>query len=180
VRPVLEGTLSGDAYTTMAKYVWEGDSYYDPLVFASLSGQWRYFAYDGLGSSRQLLDANQTVTDSYSYEAFGNLLSDGGPTPNLAKPRPATGGRGRHGGAASPHLATYLYVGSLGYYTTGARSLLDLAARYYLREVGRFMSPDPLVPEKDNPPEWNRYPYAVGNPANEIDPTGHAACTGSY
>ena len=33
----------------------------------------RHYLYDGLGSTRQLLDASQNVTDTYSYEAFGHL-----------------------------------------------------------------------------------------------------------
>ena len=32
VRPVLEGTLSGDTFTTVNKYVWEGNSYYEGVI----------------------------------------------------------------------------------------------------------------------------------------------------
>jgi len=122
VRPVLEGTLSGDTFTTTAKYVWEGNSYYSALIYSMLGGAWRYHLYDGLGSTRQLMlhASPYTVTDTYSYEAFGDLLSSTGSTAN-----------------------PYKYVGSLGYYQTG-NDLMHLGARYYMPEVGRFLMRDPL------------------------------------
>ena len=120
VRPVLEGTLSGNTFTTVNRYAWEGDFYYDPLVFACIGGSNRYYLYDALGSTRQLVEASQTVTDSYSYEAFGNLMGSTGSTAN-----------------------PYRYVGSLGYYQTGS-SLMHLGARYYMPEVGRFVQRDQL------------------------------------
>ena len=123
VRPVLEGTLSGDVYTTNAKYVWEGNSYYSALIYSMLGGAWRYHLCDGLGSTRQLLQhlSPYSVTDTYSYEAFGNVLSSTGTTPN-----------------------PYQYVGSLGYYKSGDPHLLHVGARYYMPEAGRFLTQDPL------------------------------------
>jgi len=173
VRPVLEGTLSGDTYTTTAKYVWEGNSYYSPLVYSMLAGAWRYHLYDGLGSTRQLLQhlSPYAVTDTYSYEAFGNLLSSTGTTPNLARSRPPVGGRDRHGGAAGPHLAMYRYVGSLGYYATGS-SLMHLGARYsrsYAPELGRFIQRDPLSPKSRL---LHAYVYAENRPVFWRDPSG--------
>jgi hypothetical protein len=38
VRPVLEGTLSEDTFTTLNRYVLEGNSYYDPLISAFIGG----------------------------------------------------------------------------------------------------------------------------------------------
>jgi RHS repeat-associated protein len=141
---VLEGTLSGDTYTTTAKYLWEGESYYSPLISEYVSNAWRHYLYDGLGSTRQLLDANQTVTDTYTYEAFGTSKGSTGSTPN-----------------------PYRYVGSLGYYQTGS-SLMHLGARYYLPEAGRFMGRDPLR----HLAGLNMYWYAMGNPGNATDPSG--------
>jgi len=143
VRPVLEGTLdSGGAFTTLNKYVWEGESYYDPLVMSLTGGAWHQYLYDGLGSTRQVLDGSQTVTDTYSYEAFGNLTSSTGTTAN-----------------------PYKYVGSLGYYQTGS-SLMHLGARYYMPEVGRFIHRDPASMAR------MLYDYASDRPTTLIDPTG--------
>jgi RHS repeat-associated protein len=141
VRPVLEGTLSGDTFTTLNRYVLEGASYYDPLISASIGGSNWYYLYDGLGSTRQLLDSSQNVTDTYAYEAFGNVMASTGSTPN-----------------------PYKYVGSLGYYATGS-SLQHLGARYYLPEVGRFMSQDPLG-------IGHPYSYCDSHPLVFVDPHG--------
>jgi len=144
VRPVLEGTLSGDTYTTTAKYVWEGDSYYSPLVYSMLGGTWRYHMYDGLGSTRQLMlhASPYTITDTYSYEAFGNSMGSTGSTPN-----------------------PYRYVGSLGYYQTG-NDLMHLGARYYMPEVGRFLASDPINIGSLS------YCYAGDDPVSSVDPSG--------
>jgi RHS repeat-associated protein len=44
--------------------------------------------------------------------------------------------------------------------------------RYYDPELGRFISPDPFVPEPSDPQSLNRYSYVLNNPVNYIDPTG--------
>jgi RHS repeat-associated protein len=142
VRPVLEGTLDGDTFTTTNRYVLEGDSYYAPLIFASIGGNNRYYLYDGLGSTRQLLDSDQDTTDTYQYEAFGNLMTSTGSTPN-----------------------PYRYVGSLGYYQTGS-SLMHLGARYYMPGIGRFIGPDPVTQGS------NYYDYVGARPVGFVDPTG--------
>ena len=45
-------------------------------------------------------------------------------------------------------------------------------ARYYDPEIGRFISPDPTIPEGDNPQSFNRYSYCINNPTSAIDPSG--------
>ena len=44
-------------------------------------------------------------------------------------------------------------------------------ARYYNREMGRYMSVDPLAMKF---PGWSTYNYVMGNPIMLIDPTGKA------
>jgi len=144
VRPVLESILGSDGslQTILAKYVWERNSYYDPLVFGYIGSAWRHPLYDGLGSTRQLINqTDQAVTDTYSYEAFGNLLSSTGTTPN-----------------------PYRYVGSLGYYQTGS-NLMHLGARYYMPEVGRFAG-------RDRARKQARYVYCGNRPVVAVDPDG--------
>jgi RHS repeat-associated protein len=51
--------------------------------------------------------------------------------------------------------------------------LYHYGARYYNPELGRFLSPDPIVPEPGNPQALNRYSYVVNNPVLYTDPTGH-------
>jgi hypothetical protein len=45
-------------------------------------------------------------------------------------------------------------------------------ARYYLPEIGRFISPDTAVPDLQNPQSFNRYAYSYNNPTRYIDPDG--------
>jgi RHS repeat-associated protein len=46
-------------------------------------------------------------------------------------------------------------------------------ARFYSPKLGRFLSPDTIVPGAANPQAFNRYSYVLGNPLKYIDPTGH-------
>jgi RHS repeat-associated protein len=45
-------------------------------------------------------------------------------------------------------------------------------ARLYDARMGRFLQPDPLVPEPGNPQSLNRYSYVLNNPLRYTDPTG--------
>jgi len=51
--------------------------------------------------------------------------------------------------------------------------LIYMNARYYMPEIGRFISPDTIVPEPGNPQSFNRYAYALNNPIKYNDPSGH-------
>ncbi|MEO0248437.1 MAG: RHS repeat-associated core domain-containing protein [candidate division WOR-3 bacterium] len=106
----------------------------------------RYYHFDGLGSTVELTDAAENVTDSYRYEAFGNLTGQTGNTRNA-----------------------YRYVGSLGYYADADSGLMLLGARYYAPAVGRFVTVDPAREGGDG------YGYAANNPVNGVDPSGHIA-----
>ena len=46
--------------------------------------------------------------------------------------------------------------------------------RYYSNGFGRFMTPDPFSNSgrTNEPQSWNRYAYALGDPANHRDPSG--------
>jgi len=49
--------------------------------------------------------------------------------------------------------------------------------RYYDPSLGRFLTPDNLIPGGgDDPQEYNRYAYVNGNPVKYTDPTGHWKC----
>ena len=133
-----------DSWSEQARFMIEGASYYDQLVATRTGGAWYYPLYDALGSARRLINASQSVTDTYSYDAFGNVTSQSGSTYN-----------------------PYRYVGALGYYsadyTTG---LLHLGARYYNPSAGRFATSDP----KRRPDR--SYTYAENAATAGVDPTG--------
>jgi RHS repeat-associated protein len=106
----------------------------------------RFYQHDGQSSTRQLTDTTGTVTDTYTFDAFGVLLSSNGSTPNI-----------------------YLYAGeqldsNLGFYY--------LRARYYQQTTGRFVTADPFPGFLSDPGSLHRYLYAHANPVNNRDPSG--------
>jgi hypothetical protein len=48
-------------------------------------------------------------------------------------------------------------------------------ARYQDPKLGRFITPDSVIPDPTNPQDLNRYSYARNNPLNNTDPTGHVS-----
>src|SRR5579884_1185520 len=106
-----------------------------------------FYGYDGHGSVRQLTNAAGAVTDSYDYDAFGNLINSTGTTPN-----------------------NYLFAGeqydpNLGVYYN--------RARYLNTTTGRFWTMDNLEGQPRDPVSLHKYLYASGDPIDRVDPTGN-------
>jgi RHS repeat-associated protein len=53
--------------------------------------------------------------------------------------------------------------------------IYNYKARYYHPVLGRFISPDSIVPTPEDPQSLNRYSYVNNNPINLTDPSGHMA-----
>jgi RHS repeat-associated protein len=110
------------------------------------TGTTSFYGYDGHGSVRFLTNSAGTVTDTYDYDAFGNLIASTGTTPN-----------------------NFLFVGeqfdpALGLYYNRARYLDVLN--------GRFMTMDPELGDTRDPVSLHRYLYANADPVNVADPSG--------
>jgi len=86
------------------------------------SGDSSFFHYDALGSTQELTDANEDITDTYRYNAWGQVLVRTGTTTN-------------------PHT----YVGKERYYLTPDPLLYLLGLRYYELTLGRFITLDPAT-----------------------------------
>ena len=56
-----------------------------------------------------------------------------------------------------------------------ATGLVYLRARYYSPALGRFLTPDSIVPDVLNGQAWNAYAYVYHDPINLVDPSGYAA-----
>ena len=97
---------------------------------------------------RQLTDETGTVTDSYTYDAFGKLIASTGTTSNF-----------------------YLYSGERFDFDLG---LYHLRARYYETDRGRFTTMDPHPGKIDEPISLHKYLYANADPVNFLDPSGLA------
>ena len=52
--------------------------------------------------------------------------------------------------------------------------LVNMNARLYDPQSGRFLAPDPVIQTPDNPQNFNRYAYCLNNPLRYIDLTGMA------
>jgi RHS repeat-associated protein len=107
-----------------------------------------FYGLDGHGSVRFLTDSTGAVTDTYDYDAFGNLLAQTGATPN-----------------------NYLFAGEqfdplLGVYFN--------RARYYDQRAGRFWTMDGYEGDTESPVSLHRYLYAGDNPVTSTDPTGYS------
>jgi RHS repeat-associated protein len=105
-----------------------------------------FYGYDGAGRVRQLTNSSGAITDTYGYDAFGNLLNKTGTTPNNYLCR---------GAQYDPDLGLYYF-----------------RARYYNPATGRFLSTDPQDGKIIDPNTLHRYLYAGGDPVNASDPTG--------
>jgi YD repeat-containing protein len=80
-----------------------------------------YYHFDELGSTRLLTNATGNITDRYTYDAYGSLLS--------------------HDCYDGSDNQPYQYVGQLGYYTQYTEpdlGLLQLGVQFYDPEVRRF------------------------------------------
>jgi len=120
--------------------------YGDDLVRMDRSSGVYYYIYDGLGSTRQLVNTSGTVTDSYGYSAFGEMASHTGNTQN-------------------PFLFNAQQF-------DGASGDYFLRARYYDQSNGRFISQDPFGGSDQDSVSLHRYLYAGNNPVNMVDPGG--------
>jgi len=132
-----------------------------------------YFTYtDHLGNiSAMSTIAGVYVADSRAwYDPFGTFISDATANPPDANPVPSS----------NPAISNHGFTGHRHNNTgTNNLGLIYMNARYYLPEIGRFISADTIVPEPTNPQSYNRYSYTRNNPMNFTDPTGHRECGAS-
>jgi RHS repeat-associated protein len=110
-----------------------------------------YYDYDGHGSVRALSDPNGNVTDTYDYDAFGNLIHS---STTLSSPTPNN----------------YLFAGEqfdpdLGLYYN--------RARYLNVSTGRFWTMDLFEGRTADPESLRKYLYTNADPINNVDPDGH-------
>ena len=117
------------------------------LLFEDRTSVRSYYAKDGLGSTRALTNSGGAVTDTSTYDAFGNTIGSTGTTIN-----------------------EYQYAGYQADATTGQDYL---RARYYDAAAGHFTSRDSYEGSTGNPITQNHYIYANADPINVVDQSGH-------
>jgi RHS repeat-associated protein len=135
----------------MSEYVPNGGQvpyvYGHGLISQRRNGNLSVYHRDGLGSVMAVTNGLGAVTDTYAYDAYGNLAASMGNTVN-----------------------SYRYAGEQfdasvgGYY---------LRSRYYQPRSGRFLSRDTFEGEFTQPLSLNKFAYVHGNPVNKTDPSGN-------
>jgi RHS repeat-associated protein len=116
------------------------------LIEQERDGDESYYHVDGLGSTKALTDESGEVTDTYIYDAYGNLIGSAGTTEN-----------------------SYRFAGEQWDETLGQYYLRQ---RYYDPTTGRFTRRDTYEGRLGEPITLHKYIYANANPVNGIDPSG--------
>ena len=114
-------------------------------------GKVSFYHGDHLGSTNVVTDALGAKKELIEYDPYGAFA--------------------RHEKYGSdPGTAEFYFTGKPLDDETG---LYFYGARYYDPQLGRFITPDTIVPYPSDPQSFNRYSYARNNPVNYTDPTGH-------
>jgi len=109
-----------------------------------------HYGYDAHSGVRALLDASGAVTDTYEYDAFGNLLARTGTTAN-----------------------EFTYQGER---FDSTLAMYPLEERAINPSTGRFSSMGTFSGLVYEPLTLNKYSYVRGDPVNRTDPTGNCDC----
>ena len=119
-----------------------------PLAFRR-GGTLHWVGSDHLGGTVRVMDSSFTALDGMRYKPYGEDRDTGS---SLNTDRKFTG--------QTEDEAAGLYW---------------YASRAYDPAIGRFVSPDSIVPAPGNPQSLNRYSYVYNNPLKYVDPSGHSA-----
>ena len=136
----VDGALTSYAYNEL-----------NQLVSLDRAGGTLYYVFNGHDDTRMLVDASGNVTDTYVFDAWGNILERTGDTEN-----------------------PFLYCGEQFDSFTG---LYYLRARYMNPSTGTFISMDTYQGSVFDPETLHKYLYANANPVMFVDPSGHFAGT---
>jgi RHS repeat-associated protein len=131
-----------------ASGVWQrGEVYAGGRHLATYAGGTTYFNFtDHLGTERARAGVSGTLSETCTSQPFGDGLTCSGSD------------------SSTMHFTRYEHDWETGN---------DYAeARHYGPNLGRFLSPDPLAGDVDDPQSLNRYAYVRNNPINLIDPSG--------
>ena len=139
----------GDHYEikdgVITKYIFTGNLRIAMVKDSDIS----YYHKDHLGSSTVMTDTSGTILETTDYMPFGSQRDNSGPSPNATHYR---------------FTDQELDVES---------GLYNYNARFYDPIIGRFISPDSIMPDLYEPQLLNRFSYVRNNPLIFTDPTGN-------
>jgi RHS repeat-associated protein len=116
----------------------------------SASGQASFYHYDSRGNTIAVTNLQGEIVTKYAYDDFGKVSNQWGDQNDA-----------------------FRFLGRYGVMTED--DLYHIRARYYDPDSGRFISPDPLTGNHQDPRTLNRYVYALNNPGRFVDVTGLCA-----
>jgi len=157
-RYYIGGQYELDATTNTERLYLGGDAYTAPTVYVKEAGSWKiyYICRDYLGSITHIANADGSLKQELSYDAWGRLRN---PATQVAY-------------APGSEPALFLGRGYTGHEHMPWFGLINMNARLYDPALGRFLSPDPYVQMPDFSQNFNRYSYALNNPLVYVDPDG--------
>jgi RHS repeat-associated protein len=143
---------------SQAKEIVPQSQLYPPTSGNVADFQW--LVTDQVGTPRMVLDKSGALSEvkRHDYYPFGE---------EIFAPQ---GGRTVQQGYANDNVKRKFTS-----YERDDETGLDFAqARYYDSELGRFITPDPLLSSAHtgSPQSWNRYSYVMNQPLNRVDPSG--------
>ena len=112
----------------------------------------RYLHHDALGNVDTLTNGSGKVIQRLAYDPFGK--------------RSVTFGM-------DADQKAWTAQGFTGHEHLDGLGLIDMNARLYDPEIGRFLSADTLIPDAGLMHSYNRYIYVLNNPLKYTDPSGH-------
>ena len=120
----------------------------------SYNGTFYYYITNLQGDVMKLVSASGTAVATYTYDAWGNILSTTGTNGTLANANP---------------------LRYRGYYYDSETKLYYLQSRYYDPAIGRFINADRLASTGQGFIGCNMFAYCLNGPANYTDTNGNDA-----
>ncbi len=136
-----------DTTEVVTKYYYATLGAMTRLIAFRRAGTLHWVGSDHLGGTIRVMDSSFAAVDGMRYEPYGEDRDAGDA---LLTDRKFTGQ------TQDQSIGLYWYQ-----------------SRAYDPEIGRFCSPDSIVPAPGNPPALNRYSYVYNNPLKYVDPSGH-------
>jgi len=117
-----------------------------------------YLHTDHLGSIDTITDENGLVVERFSFDPFGLRRQS-----NWLDAQ-----------AGQDLTSNITNKGYTGHEMDDESGLINMKARLYDPWLGRFLTPDSIIPDATNGQSLNRYSYVLNNPLKFVDPTGHS------
>jgi RHS repeat-associated protein len=127
------------------------------VVSVFLDGTTQFYHPNHLGSASVVTDQNGLRKEQMEYFPFGAYRAVGVPTGTYD---------------FDPNFPDVFYTFT-GQEDDDDLGLYNFKARLYDPVLGRFISPDPIIPDPTDLQSFNRYSYVKNNPLRYIDPTGN-------